>query len=220
MIPSNTIKVAIVDDHALVRHGISLLIKQYDDIQVVIEAQHGQDFFDQLMKQKVDVVLLDLEMPVMDGKEVLQKLRAEYPDLLTLILTMHQHDSFIANMMELGANGYLIKESEPQEVINAIRTVVKDGVFFNKLTSNALLGRVVAETNTKKSGHDMTFSTLSQRELDILVGICEEKTTQQIADELFLSPKTIEGYRKSLYEKTGATNVVGLIKYAMKHRLV
>lgn len=213
------IKVAVVDDHALVRHGIVLFLKQYEDVKVVIEAQHGQDLFDQLNHTKVDVVLLDLEMPVMDGKEVLQHLNVNNPNILTLILTMHQHDSFISNMMKLGANGYLLKESEPQEVIHAIRTVMKDGVFFNKLTSNALLGRVVAETNSGKST-DLTANSLKQRELDVLKLIVAEKTTAQIADELFLSPKTIEGYRKSLYEKTGATNVVGLVKYAMKHRLV
>lgn len=219
MMNPEVINVAIVDDHALVRHGIALFLKQKEDIQVVIEAQHGQDFLEQLENKKIDVVLLDLEMPVLDGKQVLQYLKANHPEILVIILTMHHHDSFITNMMELGANGYLLKESEPQEVIHAIRTVKQDGVFFNKLTSKALLGRVVAETNTQKVNQNFAVNTLKQRELDILKLIVEEKTTVQIADELFLSPKTIEGYRKSLYEKTGATNVVGLVKYAMKHRL-
>jgi len=220
MIYPNRIKVGVVDDHTLVSHGIVLFLKQYEDVQVVIEAQHGRDFLEQLTETKVDVVLLDLEMPVMDGKEVLQYLKANHPDVLVLILTMHHHDSFIANMMELGANGYILKESDPKEVIHAIRTVVKDGVFFNKLTSNALLGRVIADTQMKNTHQNLTRNTLKQRELDILKLILAEKTTTQIAEELFLSPKTIEGYRKTLYEKTGATNVVGLVKYAIKHRLI
>lgn len=214
------IHVAVVDDHALVRHGIVLFLKQNEDIKVVIEAQNGQDFFEKLKSVKVDVVLLDLEMPVMDGKEVLLRLKAAHPEILVLILTMHHHDSFITHLMELGANGYLLKESNAEDVIHAIRTVFKEGIFFNKLTSNALLGRVVAETSSKPNDRKYTMNTLRQRELDILKLIVEEKTTAQIAEELFLSPKTIEGYRKSLYDKTGATNLVGLVKYAMKHRLV
>ncbi|WP_341900080.1 response regulator transcription factor [Fluviicola taffensis] len=214
------IKVAVVDDHALVRHGIKLFLKQFEDVDVIMEAQHGQDFLDQLNTIKVDLVLLDLEMPVMDGKVVLKYLKSHYPEILVLALTMHQHDSFISHMMELGANGYLLKESPPEDVIHAIRTVSKEGIFFNKLTSRALLGRVMAEANSKGASQHFTINSLKQRELDILKLIVAEKTTEQIAEELFLSPKTIEGYRKSLYEKTGATNVVGLVKFAIKHHLV
>lgn len=214
------INVAVVDDHALVRHGTALFLNQHENVQVVIEAQHGQDFLDQLDSIRVDVVLLDLEMPVMDGRTVLKHLKASHPTIHVLILTMHHHDSFIASMMELGANGYLLKESEPREIIHAIQTVVREGVFFNRLTSNALLGRVVAESNSKTMNRGLSMHSLKQRELDVLKLIVDEKTTAQIAEKLFLSPKTIEGYRKSLYEKTGATNLVGLVKYAIKHRLI
>lgn len=216
----STISIAIVDDHSLVRTGLKLILKQYEDVNVTVEASHGQEFIDALNDNHVDIVLLDLEMPVMDGKEVLKHLTEKYPKVQTIILTMHQHDSFIANMMELGANGYLLKESKPEEVIEAIRTVKKDGIFFNPMTSKALLGKVIGDKSSEQPWNAHHTETLNQRELDVLKLICAEHTTNEIADKLFLSPKTIEGYRKKLLEKTGSKNVVGLVKYAIKYKLV
>ena len=220
MMPSNQINVALVDDHILVRSGLKLILKQIDDINVVLEASHGRELLDKIESTPIDVILLDIEMPVMDGKETLEHLRKHFPEIKVLILTMHQHDSFIVNMMEIGANGYLLKESNPDEVIEAIRTVNKEGVFFNAGTSKALLSKLTNNQSSKPSWNQDGHSSLNQREIDILRLICDEKTTAEIADKLFLSPKTIEGYRKGLLEKTDSKNIAGLVKYAIKHRLV
>lgn len=220
MKPSNQINVALVDDHILVRSGLKLMLKQVDDIQVVFEASHGRELLDKMESSPIDVILLDIEMPVMDGKETLEHLRKHFPEIKVLILTMHQHDSFIVNMMEIGANGYLLKESNPDEVIDAIRTVNREGVFFNAGTSKALLSKLTNNQSSKPNWRPDGHSSLNQREIDILRLICDEKTTAEIADKLFLSPKTIEGYRKGLLEKTDSKNIAGLVKYAIKHRLV
>ncbi|WP_341900086.1 response regulator transcription factor [Fluviicola taffensis] len=161
---------------------------------------------------QVKDVQLDIEMPIMDGKETLEHLRKHFPEIKVLVLTMHQHDSFIVHMMEIGANGYLLKESPPDEVIDAIRTVKKEGMFFNPRTSKALLGKITSSQSSKPGWNPDSRDSLNQREIDVLRLICDEKTTLQIAEELFLSPKTVEGYRKNLLEKTGSKNVAGLVK--------
>ena len=217
MTDPTTIRVALADDHILVRAGLSQIINKHSDMQVHLQAAHGQELLDTLPSAQIDVVLLDIDMPVMDGKTTLEHLKKEYPELKIIMLTFHQHDSFIVHMMESGAHGYLLKESEPEEVISAIRTVVKEGVYFNSRVSKALLGRI----SKQEPSNTVSFqASLNQREIDVLKLICKEQTTSQIAENLFLSPKTIEGYRKSLLQKTGAKNAVGLAIYATKNGLV
>jgi len=211
------IRVALVDDHHLIRAGLARLLQLEDGIDVVAEAPNGKVFLDLLQSQTVDVVLLDMDMPVMDGKATLEQLVIQFPNVKVLVLTVHEHDSFIVHMMEAGAHGYLLKDSEPEEVLVAIRAVAKDGIYFNNRVSNALL-KGLSRTNTPHASN--LGESLNQRELDILSLICKEYTTSQIADELFLSQKTIEGYRKSLLEKTQTKNVAGLAVFAVKNRLV
>lgn len=211
------IRIALVDDHQLIRAGLARLLQLEDGINVVAEAPNGKVFLDALASQPVDVVLLDMDMPVMDGKATLEQLVSHYPSIKVLVLTVHEHDSFIVHMMEAGAHGYLLKDSEPEEVVTAIRTVAKDGIYFNNRVSNALL-KGLSRTNAPHATN--LGESLNQRELDILTLICKEYTTSQIADELFLSQKTIEGYRKSLLEKTQTKNVAGLAVFAVKNGLI
>jgi DNA-binding NarL/FixJ family response regulator len=211
------ISIALVDDHVLIRAGLSQLINKHEGLKVTLEASNGADLLKQLHEQSVDVVLLDIDMPVMDGKATLEILVKDHPDVKVIMLTVHDHNSFIVNMMEAGAHGYLLKDTQPEEVIRAIHSVMDNGLYFNDRVSRALLGKV----SQPKSPHaELTQESLNQRELDVLSLICAEKTTREIADELFLSPKTIEGYRKSLLEKTGAKNVAGLVLYAMRYGLI
>ncbi len=217
MTPNSTIKIALADDHILVRAGLAQIINTYAELEVKVQVGNGKELLDYIKSNSIDVVLLDLDMPVMDGKITLIELQKRFPDVKTIMLTVHQHDSFIVDMMEAGAHGYLLKDSEPDEVIMAIKTVVREGIYFNNRVSKALLGSV----SKSKFGHQTIIGeSLNQRELEVLALICKEKTTSQIAEDLFLSPKTIEGYRKSLLEKTGAKNVAGIAIYAVKNGLV
>ena len=214
---TETIEIALVDDHVLIRAGLSQIINKNEGLKVVLEASNGAEMLALLKETRVDVALLDIDMPVLDGKATLELLLKNHPNIKVIMLTVHQHDSFIVNMMEAGAHGYLLKDTEPEEVILAIRTVMDDGLYFNDRVSRALLGKL----SKPQSVHiELIGNSLNQRELDILALICKEKTTREIGDELFLSPKTIEGYRKSLLEKTGAKNVAGLVLYAIKHGLI
>lgn len=217
MTANKQISVALVDDHVLIRAGLSQIINKNDGLNVILQASNGAEFLSQLKNEPVDVVLLDIDMPVMDGKATLEILRKEQPELKVIMLTVHDHNSFIVNMMEAGAHGYLLKDTQPEEVIRAIRGVIDDGLYFNDRVSRALLGKISQPKSTHSA---LTQDSLNQRELDVLSLICAEKTTREIADHLFLSPKTIEGYRKSLLEKTGAKNVAGLVLYALRYGIV
>lgn len=214
---SSIINVALADDHVLVRAGLAQIINKQDKLNVKCQASNGKELLALLEHESVDVVLLDIDMPVMDGKATLDRIVVDFPDVKVIMLTVHQHDSFIVHMMKAGAHGYLLKECEPEEVISAIKQVHEEGLYFNDRVSKALLGGVASP----KSNHVSTIGeSLNQRELEVLELICKEKTTSQIADELFLSPKTIEGYRKSLLEKTNTKNVAGLAIYAVKNGLI
>ena len=211
------ISIALVDDHVLIRAGLSQIINKHENLNVLLEASNGAILLSKLTETPVDVILLDIDMPVLDGKATLEILLKEHPQIKVIMLTVHDHNSFIVNMMEAGAHGYLLKDTEPQEVISAIHSVMDDGLYFNDRVSRALLGKI---SQPKSTHSELTQESLNQRELDVLKLICSEKTTREIADELFLSPKTIEGYRKNLLEKTGAKNVAGLVLYALRYGIV
>jgi len=212
------IKIALADDHNLVRSGIRSILQTQPGFQIVLEVADGLALINGLKQAKPDVILLDLEMPVMSGKECLEEIRKTDADTRVIILTMHKNPAFILQMMEAGANGYLIKDSEPEEVIKAVQHVYEKEYYFSEHISRAMLAGIA--NPDLRSGAVLKQHGLIQREIDVLRHICQEKTTAEIADELFLSPKTIEGYRKTLFEKTGARNMAGLVMFAIKHGLV
>jgi len=211
------VKIAIVDDHKLVRAGMAMILKENANFQVVQQAANGKELIDNISTTRPDIVLLDLEMPVMSGKETLQALRKINSDIKVLILTMHNNQAFILQMMELGANGYIIKDTEPEEVIKAINKVMNSGYYFSDQVSIAML-QGISQPNLKME-RKIPEHGLTDREVDILRLICQEKTTSEIGRELFLSPKTIEGYRKILMDKTDSRNMAGLVLFAIKNHL-
>lgn len=211
------IRIVLADDHQLVRTGLSLIINKQDDMQVVGEAGNGAQLLDVVKELKPDVVLLDMEMPVMGGKDALKHIKTDFPETRVIILTIYEHDSFIVDTMEAGASGYLLKDAQQEEVLLAIRTVMSEQRYFNTKVSEALLRNVGGKTSVASADGQ---ESLNEKEIKVLRLICDEKTTAEIADELFLSPKTIEGYRKSLLEKTGCRNAVGLAIYAAKNGLL
>lgn len=218
MEPQSMIKIALADDHTLVRSGIRTILQSEPGFKIVWEAADGLALLNGLETAKPDVILLDLEMPVMSGKECLEAIRKTDSETRVLILTMHKHQAFILQMMEAGANGYLIKDSKPEEMIKAVKHVYHQEYYFSEDLSKAMLSGL---TNPNlKAQASLKSHGLLEREIDVLCLICQEKTTTEIADELFLSPKTIEGYRKALFEKTGARNMAGLVLFAVKQGLV
>lgn len=210
------IRIAIADDHQLVRAGIARILQENQDFVIVQQAANGRELFDAIKNTKPDVILLDLEMPVLSGRETLIEIRKEYPNIKVLVLTMHNNEAFIVQMMELGANGYLIKNTDPKEVTQAIYKVIESEFYFSDIVSMAMLQGI---SNPQAVTNQLKGSGLTEREIDVLRLICKEYTTIEIGEALFLSPKTIEGYRKLLMDKTGARNMAGLVLFAVRHGL-
>lgn len=214
---TSVIKVAIADDHALFRTGVKTSLSSRHDIQMVAEAENGMQLLNLLKHIKPDVVLLDIQMPIMDGLTTLPEIKKLYPDLKVIMLSMHNDHSMITRMMEIGANSYLTKESDSETIYQAIRTCYEQEFFFNDLTNKALLNGL----RMKKPPEMVTPEVnLTEKEITILKLMCEEKSTKEIADMVDLSPRTVEAIRDKLKTKTGVKSMAGLVMYAVKAGIV
>lgn len=207
------IRLAIADDQPLFRRAFVLLLRDMPDVQVMFDSANGAELLTGLKGNEVDIVLLDLEMPVMDGVEALRRTREEHPQVKVIVLSTHNDERSIIRMMELGANGYVLKTAEPDELENAIRSVKDSGYFFNDIVSREMLQGLVKKAKVKPVFNEV--DPLTERELEVLRAICQEMTTTEIAGKLFLSPRTVEFHRNNILLKTGARNVAGLVVYAM-----
>lgn len=214
---SSPIRIALVDDQKLFRKGLKLILSKQPSFEVVFEASSGQQFFERQAFETIDVVVLDVEMPGMDGMETLTKIRKQDSEIKVLMLTMHNSERLISHLMKEGANGFLLKDEEPEIVCKAVETVYHEGVFFRDYVSNALLKNSRQGASRK---NDMLKRQLSERELEVLQLICKEYTSQEIANELFISVRTVDGHRRNLQEKVGARNLAGLVLYAVNNGLV
>jgi two-component system, NarL family, response regulator DegU len=209
------INVGIADDHSLFREGISMIISRMSGITLCLEAISCEDLMAQMEKTPLDVVLLDIEMKHINGIETLKKLVTLKIRPKVIMLSMHTEPRIISYMMELGANGYLQKDIKRDELELAIRTVYEKGVYFNEPVANSLL------TQVKNKGRKPTLSVeLSAREKEVLALICQEHTTQEIGEKLFISERTVEGHRKNLCSKLGVKNTAGLVKKAIQLNLI
>ncbi|MGR3810785.1 response regulator [Jiulongibacter sp. NS-SX5] len=217
----NKIKIAVVDDHNLFRAGLVQILNQSEELEVVLEAENGQDFLQKLEGTDVDVVLLDVDMPEMNGIEVTEKLREnERQEPKIIILSMHDEDQFILHLLETGANGYLLKDTDPDELEEAINKVYKKGIYFTEFVSRVMLNKATIKTR-QRSGKFFNYKTdLSERELEVLRLICEGFTTAEIADKIFLSPRTVDGHRTRIMEKLGVHNTASLVAFAIKNSLI
>ncbi|MBK6543164.1 MAG: response regulator transcription factor [Flavobacteriales bacterium] len=207
------IRLALADDQRLFRYGMAMLLRDMADVQVVLECANGEELLSGLKRTPVDIVLLDLEMPVLDGIETTKRIKHDFPQVKVLILSTHDEDKFITHLMELGANGYMLKNAEPDEIDTAIRSVHANGFYFSELVSRVLLHGLVKKKQVKPTFNDI--DPLSERELEVLRGICQELTTAEIAEKIFVSPRTVDFHRNNLLLKTGARNAAGLVVYAM-----
>ena len=215
------IKLALVDDHNLFRRGIASILGQVNDFELVLEASNGQEFIDKIPRRIPDVVLLDLQMPVLDGTATADYLREHYPLIKIIVLTMHDEDRMVLHLLEKGVSGYLLKDSDPDEVEKAIRKVMDEGVYLNEFVSRAMLRKMTNKTTVvKQSTLYNSKILLSEREKEVLKLICEGMSTAEISDRIFLSPRTVEGHRLRILEKTGTKNTAGMVAYAFKNGLV
>lgn len=212
------IRLAIADDYKIYREGLKKCIANDTSLEVIFEADNGEDLIAGFEKQLPDVVIMDLKMPIMDGMEATQIIRKKFPSVKVLVVTMYEDDKFIIHLMEIGANGYLLKNAEPDEIRKSIYAVYENGYYFNDLVNKALLKKLVIKNNIKPSfNQNVEFS---EREHEVLKLICEEKTAAEIAKEIFLSPRSVEGIRQRLIEKVGVRNTAGLVMFAIKNGIV
>lgn len=214
---TDTIKVAIADDHALFRAGVKTALSSRKDIQMIAEAENGMQLLNLLKHIKPDVILLDIQMPIMDGLTTLPEIKKLYPDIKVIMLSMHNDHSVITRMMEIGANSYLTKDSDSEMIYQAIRTCYEQEFYFNDLTNKALLNGLRMKRPVEQEVPDVA---LSEKEVTILKLMCEEKSTREIAVAVDLSPRTVEAIRDKLKTKTGAKSLAGLIMYAVKAGIV
>lgn len=210
-------RVAIVDDQKLFRGGLKMILSEDPSISVVFEAGNGKQFFERFAFEPVNVVILDVEMPIMDGIETLKRLQQQHPDVKVLMLTMHDSDRLINHLMQCGASGFLLKDEDPEVVRTAVNRVASEGVFFRDYVSRALLKR---SKQNNRNQQERFSSKLSDRETEVLQLLCQEYTSKEIAEKLYISYRTVEGHRRSMQEKTGARNIVGLVLYAVERGLV
>ena len=212
-----TTKIAIADDQKLFRRGMVALLNDYD-LEVIIEAEDGEDLVHQLTTQRPDLILLDLKMPKMDGLEALGHIKTVYPQIKVLILTMHSHEKFILHTLEMGANGFLMKDAEPEEVLEAIEQCMTKGDYYNDKIVQ-VMRKGLGQKKREKPAFDASES-LSARELEVLQLTCEGLTAQEIGDRLFITKRTVEGHRGNILEKIGGKNITNMIVYAIQNKLV
>jgi two-component system invasion response regulator UvrY len=208
------IKVLIVDDHALVRMGICRLLNDLPDMSVVGDADSGDAALTLVKTQKPDVVLLDMKMPGMDGWEVIRRLKKTNPNVKIIAVTALTNNTLPTRILQLGAVGYLTKESGAEEMVSAIRKVYKGERYLS-----AEIAQQIAISSLESSGETI-FEKLSEREMQVMMMVTSGMTVQEVSDTLFLSTKTVNGYRYRIFEKLAVKNDVELTYLALKHQII
>jgi DNA-binding NarL/FixJ family response regulator len=214
------IKVLITDDHVLYRAGVKTALSSKKDVKIIAEADNGMHLLNMLKMIQPDVILLDIQMPVMDGIGALPEIKKNWPHIKVIMLTMMDDHSMITKLMELGANSYLSKTSDSEIIYEAIKTCYEQEYYFNTLTNKALLTNLKTKNNMTPQKMVQAEANLNDKEMLILKLMCEEKSTREIADIVELSPRTVEAIRDKLKVKTGAKSTAGLIMYAVKNNIL
>jgi DNA-binding NarL/FixJ family response regulator len=211
--------IAVVDDHVMLRKGLINLINLFPDYQVLFDADNGKDFIERLKPHSLpDIVLLDINMPEMDGYATARWLQVNYPEVRVLTLSMLNNETSIIKMIQNGARGYILKDAETDELRLAFKEVLEKGYYYNDMVSRKLLQSVNQLINEKKD--TAGYHNITNKELQFLHLVCSDKTYREIASEMFLSERTIDGYRESLFKKLNVASRVGLAIYAIKNGLV
>lgn len=213
------IKVAIADDHQIFRKGVILSLRQYTNIKFVFEAENGEDLVQKVSDNELpDVILMDLKMPVKDGIETTKYLNKHFPAIRIIILTMYEDERFVGHLMDSGANGYLLKSTEPAEIKKAITDVMRTGFYLNNFVNKVLIKKNYAKQKFNPNLNSEVV--ISEREKEVLTLVCMEYTAQEIAQKMEISARTVEAIKDRLMERFGVKNSVGLVFYAMKNSLI
>lgn len=212
------IKILLVDDEILFRKGIYFLLQREANIDVIHEASDGEELIAFLNSSSVkpDIILMDLKMPLLNGVEATKIIRNDFPEIKIIALTSYNTDTFIANMIHVGASSYLIKNATPNEMIETINEVARKGFYYN----DAVLKIINDNSFSKKNKSKLDEDFITNREKEVLQLICEQKSTAEIAEILFISPRTVEGHRNNMMLKSESKNIAGLVVFAIQNQLV
>lgn len=212
-----SISVLLADDHAIVRDGLKLLLESRPGIKVAGEATNGRDAVKLAARLRPDIVIMDIAMPELNGIEAAKQIRDNCPSSRVIMLSMHSSTEHIYRSLKAGARGYLLKESAGVEVVNAVKTVFNGGRYLSEKISEKVIEDYLERYDDKEKANPIEL--LSPRELEILQLVVEGRSSADIADTIFLSPKTVETYRSRLMQKLNVTDLPGLVKFAIKHGL-
>ena len=216
----NKIRVLVVDDHDIVRYGICSVLKSSADIEVVGEASNGVIAVQKYNELTPDVILLDISMPEMNGIETTRNIIKNHADARILILTMHLNEEYLNQVLSAGASGYILKNTDISEMLHAILMVAVGKQIFSAPISSIMTEKYVRSAQYKHDDGDSNAPNLTKRETEILQKIADGKTSQEIAEVLFISPRTVDTHRANLIQKLGVKNSAGLVRYAIENQLV
>lgn len=211
------VQILLVDDHDIVRDGIKMLLENETGFKIIAEAEHGKQALEACKNHDIDFIIMDINMPEMNGIEATKQIKESYPDIKVLALTMMDEDQHIRQMIEAGASGYILKSSNKIELVDAITTILDGKHYFSDDATQSVMLDLVKST-TQKDNSDP--GNITEREKEILELIVKQYTNQEIAEELYISTRTVDAHRRNLLQKTGAKNTAGLVTYAIKHDLV
>ncbi|MCL9807193.1 response regulator transcription factor [Flavobacterium amniphilum] len=217
----NTIKIILADDEVLFRKGISFLLDREENFEIIFEVSNGKELISFLKESSIhpDIIMMDLKMPYLNGVETTRVIHEEFPDIKIIALTSYDSKSFIANMINIGAASYLVKNTTPVEMIKTINEVYEKGLHYNEQVLKIIQEGITASpTKPHKTLFDEDY--LTNREKEVLLLICKQLNTHEIADKLFISPRTVEGHRNNLLLKTESKNVAGLVVYAIQNKII
>jgi DNA-binding NarL/FixJ family response regulator len=212
------IKLAIADDHKIFRNGLKATLEDCADFDLVLEASNGKQLIAMLSTVTPDVILMDIKMPELDGIQTTTYVKQHFNQIKVLALSMFNEDKYIVDMMKAGASGYLLKNAEPEEIIEAVSTVYDKDYYFNEQLSITLIRQLAGTANPVSVGQSL--ADFNEREIEVLKLVCQEYSNQEIADKICLSVRTVEGYRARLFEKTKSKNLVGLVIFAIKAGII
>ena len=217
------IRLAIADDHKIFRNGLKSILEDCADFDLVLEASNGSQLINRLANTRPEVmpevILMDIKMPELDGIQTTAQVKQHHNNIKVLALSMFNEDKYIVDMMRAGASGYLLKNAEPEEILEAISTVYYRDYYFNEHLSVTLIKQLTANSQPLSSGGAFK-AELNEREIEVLKLVCQENSSQEIADKMCLSVRTVEGYRARLFEKTKSKNLVGLVIFAIKAGII
>ncbi|NOT36720.1 MAG: response regulator transcription factor [Saprospiraceae bacterium] len=213
------IKVCIADDHAMFVDGIESILKMEENIELIDRCSSGDEVIPMLEKNKPDVILLDINLPVINGIDLSKLITKEHPGTKILVLSMYNEGSFVTEILKNGAKGYILKNTDRLELVKAIETLALGENYYSKEITEILMNKILKKNPVKKSNSFM-IPKISRREKEILELIVKEYTTQEIADALFISQKTVESHRGNLISKLNVRNTAGLVRASIQHKLL